>query len=1246
MIKLIKNLAFTFLLLSNIFSFAYLPSAAFAQNDTLEYPAVAINYLRMDEYKFTPGKPITLSMQVENINSSASEFRYKVQLMPVDVKYLGTSTAQYVLSELPISEKMQLLPKEKKQIDITYNIPSYIDTDVSLQVTTYNGSGIDIGDKEVYLLNSALKDNTALGKALDITSESASKYTSAKQVDIKSVTFTQDDITFVPKGEGSAYLLKPDTDLKISVGVDNQVNTPASLLVDMSNVYSSSSFSVFDYQATQQIDSSKVEIVIPKSAFKTGVYSIKITPIDAQKNELGYSRNVTIGVEGIFALIQAFDLKGSLPAKKGDSITMLANWIPIVQLSKQLTDQNINGDASTTNAGTAVFDARLTLKSKEGVILATKTIPSADFNINTSLDVQSKSDTLVGEIEILVNGQVIAEYQKELLESASPTPDTTTPQSTSYWFYICMFLIIIGVVFVSLYIGLIIKRRRIGAKLMSFIILFAISYASVAPMTTYAAWTQLGASYSFDHLYPEAYDSSSSTWQAGYLNGNATTAWSKSCTKETATSGANSNYVAYTNQPISGNDKMYRGEYIWHKVSTPALIWYTVSKGLSNQNVYPVGPYARTGFIHESLLDRFAKLYDPTNPPSFFNPPETWKYYRPIRSALSSSTGTVLDMANYSNLNQWLQARYTAHRQYTYPVNRDYAGQNALSAFIFGIRQAYPPGTPSTVITSQQMSESGIASTDLITALDAGSFLSPSPIYQQLLSLVGDSSGQFDYITNNQSSYNAASDKMDELNASRPGTYKLFNFLYTTRDEANTYASYDCVSSNMQVFTDTYQVIPNSFIDVVIFNDKNGNGVMDPGEKSISNITNPSGFVPLPGNAPITKDQMFNTTNCSVAALSQNNLVYPNYYESPSSNIAFLDYSYDPSTYAMSNAVAVVTSSDQVITPSYITNDAYLYSPLETPYYWSTISGYGGSNLNNRGFGNPVIYYDSQGKAEMYTGYTGCLNVVRQGVASGAWPDEYNDQVNLYPAPSSITDGTVAYNKIAVNTELSSQYKVKIDTSMLPSGWSPTKTAAAPSYEQTVSVPNPNTNDVVYLGIKYDAPPGQCGTATSTPAIWQPYYNVCASGSVLNGQIRDSGQYYDWSCLNGSLSPTCIQKKCDSGLTYCDSEYACLPSCPVVSNGDGTLTATSTLITKTLLNPNTVRNTSTQCILYWQVKSAQDTPVQCSLDGNALDDGNGGSSISRSSPVGAGKHTLQCNDGSVVQDISTKCFLNASYQEI
>lgn len=264
-----------------------LPSFSLAQSANeeeivtgIEYPAIAINNFRMKEYEFTPGTKISAELNIENVLRTVADYKYKVRMLPLEKSLLSTSTAQVVLSSSQFSKKMTINPGEKQLINIEYDVPSFITDDAVLEVIFYNDAGILIGQKTLFLLKT--KKDTSVNS--DAPSSSIEKNKEANgMVEIKKIVFTQGEVSFEPKGEGSAYLLKKNTDLKIKVETAGKNEDDPLIQVKISNIYSTSSFSEVYQNIDTKLSKDTVELTVKGDSLQTGVYSVEITPISRHK---------------------------------------------------------------------------------------------------------------------------------------------------------------------------------------------------------------------------------------------------------------------------------------------------------------------------------------------------------------------------------------------------------------------------------------------------------------------------------------------------------------------------------------------------------------------------------------------------------------------------------------------------------------------------------------------------------------------------------------------------------------------------------------------------------------------------------------------------------------------------------------------------------------------------------------------------------------------------------------------------
>ncbi len=212
-------------LLFSIFTpFSFVEAQSIPTSPKIELPSVAVNSLLMQEYLYTPGKNVQMTLDIENISNSPSEFRYKVEILPTDESLLATSSAQVILSASKLSERYVLRPKETKSINISYPIPSYAKGTVVLKVSAINDAGFEVYSKTLSLLDSNQENMKSVVGATSTGKQNSKKIEISNYINIKRVSFQQGNNIFEPKGDGSSYLLDETVDLDIDVDTDIDVN--------------------------------------------------------------------------------------------------------------------------------------------------------------------------------------------------------------------------------------------------------------------------------------------------------------------------------------------------------------------------------------------------------------------------------------------------------------------------------------------------------------------------------------------------------------------------------------------------------------------------------------------------------------------------------------------------------------------------------------------------------------------------------------------------------------------------------------------------------------------------------------------------------------------------------------------------------------------------------------------------------------------------------------------------------------
>lgn len=169
----------------------------------------------------------------------------------------------------------------------------------------------------------------------------------------------------------------------------------------------------------------------------------------------------------------------------------------------------------------------------------------------------------------------------------------------------------------------------------------------------------------------------------------------------------------------------------------------------------------------------------------------------------------------------------------------------------------------------------------------------------------------------------------------------------------------------------------------------------------------------------------------------------------------------------------------------------------------------------------------------MITGQSFCGQSMITNQQGESRAQTYYEQVTKSPVPVSVANANTAYYKVPVNLELSSQYRVGVERTLLPTGWSTT------TPEQLVTVSTSSEHLIVELGVKYTAN-GTCGSATTT-GMTSPTTNLCAIGTSTSPV--DNGQNFTWTCsgVGGGTEASCTKPKCGvSNPYYCAVNNSCV----------------------------------------------------------------------------------------------------------
>ncbi len=188
----------------------------------------------------------------------------------------------------------------------------FVDGSVVLQFNAYNGAGATLASKEIFFLKKGVP-STGIMTASDAAAMNAdaSTGTSTKAVapvNISKVQIQQGGTAFEVNDMQSGYVLERGADLTVTATVAGAFPSDAIISAVIKNQHASSSSEIV-YQGIEKNGSTGVSVLsIPHSNLPPGIYEIEIAPIDVKKNQIGPSRKVVVGIEGIAAVIQAFSL--------------------------------------------------------------------------------------------------------------------------------------------------------------------------------------------------------------------------------------------------------------------------------------------------------------------------------------------------------------------------------------------------------------------------------------------------------------------------------------------------------------------------------------------------------------------------------------------------------------------------------------------------------------------------------------------------------------------------------------------------------------------------------------------------------------------------------------------------------------------------------------------------------------------------------------------------------------------------
>lgn len=1145
----------------------------------IELPSIGINDIILKEYNFTPGKNISTTIYIENLSNSPSEFYYKTELYSANMS--NESNAQLLLGSSELSEMKILSPKEQGTIILNPLIPSFTEGDILFSVVFYNNAGILIGRREIYLIN----ENSQSSILLDSKNNNP---------EIKKITFLQDGVEFEPLLGNNAVLVSMKSDLAVSVEVATKEDSLVA--VNFKNKHDAFASTTI-YQSTETRNNTKVAFfVVDKNSLVPGLYTVDITPINIRKEQIGVSKRVNIGVEGLAGVVHAFNLE-----KINDNrVKLLVNWAPLTEISNLLSSSTLE----------LKFDAVLTLFDNSKQVIATTSISNVDTVFDTEVLIPPLAEDIWGNVKIFYKGTHIASYEKKLF-----VQDVNIVERHNFNL---SFIVIIFMSMLILTFYFFKKKRKING----IVVLLVLSF--IFPNITTAQWT-LKSQGSFDNNYPKGDDASLTQWGfPGYPWLGTTRAHSLACSKKTSTSGSTSNYVTQSLPVISSDQKMYPWENSWYHINKGGWDWYQLNK--AKNGVWPNLPttipevFSNTSFMHANQLAKTAKLTDNLNNLSGYI--DRWSRRRPFRISTTNGMGTnttfALSTSTFSNIFNWFSVNFNAAQSVSNNFQRNSTGRGVVAespldlyGLFFGLSTAnhIDQYAPSGYATGNFLPSSSYSWTFPNNLNNLLSLRNSIPVGTSTVSYWLDAAGRSTYLDYFAGDYRFIdSSDIPSLN-SRPGTYKLFNFLTTYRDETNGAAVsgsaqiYDCISVNQQIYETNYEIVPNSYIEVVLFYDVNENGILDANEKKIANFESNQGDlqrqVGIDGGWMLRDNFPASNRYCPVPSINSRALNGVESFQATSTNpIAVLLSSasddgnqnddgvndFDDGWSDFHNkskmAGAYVRTQAQVLNTLHspnlssatrvfarpaggILDTRYFISSYEastytnTPSPWVIGSGYGRSSLLDQAF------YDSAGRLVMLSGTSACGQSIigndagiELGMIGGYFvlnPYGYGEDINYlhktevldFPIPNSVANATTPYFKFPVNWALTRFYEVGVDTNLLPAGWSTTTNPVIVDLGAT-STSAANNHYPVYLGIKYTGN-GVCGSAITTPSgspvTTAPSSSLCSAGSST--AVVSNGQGFTWSCNGYGTGSTasCTKPVCGgTNSYYCAVTNSCVAS--------------------------------------------------------------------------------------------------------
>jgi len=1138
-----------FLIVSCLSLLISIPGAVDAASQAfqpIELDTVSPTSILLDSYQYAPGQVITGKVVFKNTTGhEIDNVSYDMELgMPVDFDatkpVTGSSTVTLVNSIKPgifdsaiSTSTFNVLPGTTKEISISFPIVGTVSgKNIPLIIDVYNGGGYKIGENDTLITVSGKAIGAAVGtgQLVQIKSVNVSgEYIATVSGQVGSAqTGSAASASSSAKASGSNATSSATVDsdgpalIRVRIAGIGKTTLPKGMIAEAD--YWLVGDKDYSWTATTSVSAAEVssgitDLPVPSSMLRSGQYEGVVyikAPVEASSTSTGYApisygEPVNFTIQGIGALIQTISVSKDFGSSKNVPIRVL--WSPTSSVF----------DASGTPAQ---FILSLQVTNPEGDTLYSGTSSLRSAVADESIRLSAATSTIVISATISSEGRILADYSETLTSTARPL---------SWIDIISEFGWLVFAVFVLIIVLVLFKRMGPGKMMILAIVILTI------PPTAYG-WTLI--SQTDEDVTPQwaqcpygVYGGCSSTYnyaQSQYNTSNSLYNYTRAGQKNpydtvTPTDPAyldcptnDLNVTSVNIDPLSTDNQLYPGE--WYVPSATYTQQGNLNSNSSGPTAYP-------------QVDVQAYSGNTGNNFSMIPGPQLATLAQALKNIATTTLGsftlpTVTDTSPYAAFqSQLIKANYRDLRSTTfYPdlVSYGYYGgggegftafseasEGAVGSENYTFVNMFTAGTDdgtynyNTGQWNSSMSELGLSALSMVT---------PSP-------------------------FNAVYD-------GKVGSYQMFAEMRNV-SASFPYSNYHfaCKYINIQSYAQNYTIVNNSHVLVVVFNDKNSNGVMDPGEEALSPYM-PAGYsfgwswgdtnVPAPScwtdmGDPTAVDPSDPRTN--------NTEINPSYTGGSYASIlsAFADTTYpvargpfDEASMTNGQGINGNTNYD----PDDYGNGWYVLSkvnqaknPTDTP---NNTNSWEGVYYANQDSYNSTESFDSTNRLDITDGGAG------QYCGTTNWGDPtYNGTI---VPPVGIKNGGFAYSIIPVNEAITPYWTIGLSSSTVPTGWRRT------TPDQNITLDQSGGVVPVYLGITNTVPPttGVCGPAASTtstyeyigdPSLCDPNFGTASSTSLV-----DNGDNWSWTCdgLTYGTSTACTEDKCGDGTTYCAVLDECL----------------------------------------------------------------------------------------------------------